>query len=374
MPMQLPASPPSGDGSSGRAEGAADGDAVHGEPVGRAEVGEEEDADGARALDDARRRADAALPLAADHAGAGADGPLGHRSGRRAEHCRPDVLGRDLGAPGVVEPGVVALADHGDGHHIPTDRRLELGEQLDDRIPGPSHLHRGREQDRRLEHAPLADLDRRGQLARAVEHGHARRPSVADDLADRSGDDGGDARTSDPAPRRRVGLVPPDGAVADEDPRHVGDGVARPGRQQADLDAQVPGPGAQGRCRHRRDCTQPPSRWLLARVGLGRGMEPRQNPMARRRRSRPVASGAAWVSAVRRIRARSRWPGAPDRPVASGAGGSRLCDGSAPDPDGPGRRSRPVASGAGGSRLWDGSAPDPVRPAAPEPPCGFWRG
>ena len=103
------------------AERAADGDAVHGEPVGRAEVGEEEDADRVPALDHAGGRADAALPLAADHAGAGADRSLGHRSGRRAEHRRPDVLGRDLGAPGVVEPGVVALADHGDGHHVPAD-------------------------------------------------------------------------------------------------------------------------------------------------------------------------------------------------------------------------------------------------------------
>ena len=169
------------------AERAADGDAVHREPVGRAEVGEEEDTDRERALDDARGRADAALPLAADHAGAGADRPLGHRPGRRAEHRRPDVLGRDLGAPGVVEPGVVALADHGDGHQVPADRRLELGQQLDDRVPRPPHLHRGGEQDRRLEHAPLAHLDRRGELARAVEHGHAGRPSVADDLADRSG-------------------------------------------------------------------------------------------------------------------------------------------------------------------------------------------
>ena len=111
-----------------------------------------------------------------------------------------------------------------------------------------------------------------------------------------------------PAPRRRIGLLPPDGGVADEDARHVGDGVARPGRQQADLDAQVPGPGAWRRCRHRPDCTQPPARWLLARARLARATEPRQIPMGAGSRYR----AARWGSCACRSSGRR-----PPTPIAS---------------------------------------------------------
>ena len=49
-----------------------------------------------------------------------------------------------------------------------------------------------------------------------------------------------------PPTGRRFGLVPPHRGVAHQDAGDVGDRIARPGRQQADLDPEVPGTGAGG--------------------------------------------------------------------------------------------------------------------------------
>ena len=100
-----------------------------------------------------------------------ATGPAG-----RGVDGRPHVGGRHPAAGDVVEPGVVALADDGDD-----DVDHAGGEEgVDDGVVAATDGVGGGQHDRRLEDAPLAHLDRPGQLAGAVEHRHAGRHRPAE--------------------------------------------------------------------------------------------------------------------------------------------------------------------------------------------------
>ena len=101
-----------------------------------------------------------------------------------------------------------------------------------------------------------AHLDRGRELAGTVEDRHAGRPRGRQrPQRCPAGHDGRDAGAGHAPAHRGIGLVPPDGGVTDEHSRHIGDGIERPRREQADLDAQVPGAGA-GAGRHPPDCTE----------------------------------------------------------------------------------------------------------------------
>ena len=168
----------------------------------------------------ARAGADARLEVAGDEPGAGADRALGDLAGGRLLDRAVDVLGADVAADGVVQPGVVALADQRDDHVVlAADLGPLLGHPLDRGVGDLADRHRVGEQDRRLEEAPLLDLRDAGDLAGAVEHEAAGDDAVLEDVG--VGDDGGDAgahgtladvqravaddqrRVADAAPRRR---------------------------------------------------------------------------------------------------------------------------------------------------------------------------
>ncbi len=132
----------------------------------------------------------------------------------------------------VVELRVVALADHGDD-----DADLAGGEQgVDDPVVATAHGVGGGQHDRRLEDAPLANLDRPGQLAGAVEHGHAGRHRVAEHRGDVVGHDG-----RHPGSGHAVRVIAPHRDVADPYAGHVGDGVVLAGRHRSERQAQLTG-------------------------------------------------------------------------------------------------------------------------------------
>ena len=87
---------------------------------------------------------------------------------------------------------------------------------------------------------PLADLQRAGQLARAVQDSGARADGLAHERLDRRGDDRRHAGARDAASFGRLGLVPPDGDVADRDAGHVRDRVGRTGLELTDPQAELP--------------------------------------------------------------------------------------------------------------------------------------
>ena len=110
------------------------------------------------------------------------------------------------------------------------DRGIGRKRGRDRAVEDPSDLHRGGQVDRRLDRAPLADLQVARQLAGAVED-RARRPGRApEERRGIGGHDRGDARARDAAPLGWLGLVAAHGDVTDEDAGNVGDRVLRAGR------------------------------------------------------------------------------------------------------------------------------------------------
>src|SRR5256885_1357119 len=202
------------------AEQAADGDPVHPELLARAEVREQEDADGVVSGAPARG-ADPALPVEAAHPRARTDCAL-LEVGRRLRDRAADVARLHVGHPRVREPAVIALADDRDHDVVDPDARIALHRHRDGAVVDPADRVGRREVDRRLEYPPLPDLERPGQLAGAVEHGRSSRD--------------GKRRRDD---CRHAG--PLDGHVTDRDP-DVGDRVPGPGLERADDDAVLARP------------------------------------------------------------------------------------------------------------------------------------
>ena len=201
-------------------EQAADRHAVDAKLLPRAEVREQEDADGVVAGAPARG-ADAALPVEAAHPGARADCAL-LEVGRRVGHGLGDVTGLHVRHARVGEPAVVALADDGDDDFVDTDPRVARHRDRDGAVVDPADRVRRGEVDRRLENPPLPDLQRARQLARAVEHGRSGRNR------ERRRDDGGHSG-------------PFDRDVTDRD-ADVGDRVSRPGLECPNDDAVLARP------------------------------------------------------------------------------------------------------------------------------------
>ncbi len=212
--MQLPAGfggPP----SPGSVEQPPDRHAVDAQLVPVAEVGEHQHADGVPRSGHAARAADPALPVEADHPGAGADGPLGDRlGGGRVRERAAGVVRLDLHDARVVQPAVVALAHDRDHDVVDADARVGRERGRDRAVEHAADRHRGREVDGRVELAPLGDLERAGQLARAVQHRDARGQRLSVDPVRVRRHHRGHARAREAAAVRRVGLVAHDGHVA----------------------------------------------------------------------------------------------------------------------------------------------------------------
>ena len=136
---------------------------------------------------------------------------------------------------GLVQPRVVALADHRDEQVVGPGLGDQVEDGIDHGVVAAAHGAGARQQDRCLHLAPLGGLQRPGQLAGAVEHrraaGHRPPPEVGRVRGQHRGHAGPGA----------VALPP--GDVADPHPGHVHDRVGRAGRPRPDLDAEVPGPG-----------------------------------------------------------------------------------------------------------------------------------
>ena len=135
-----------------------------------AEVREHEHADRCSAVGhDTTRRPDPGLPAERAHAGAGTDAPFGDGRVRRRE--RPACVRRfHLHDARIVEPAVVALSDDRQDDVLDPDRAVRGDRGRDRSVEHAPDLHRRRQVDGRLEHAPFADRERPGQLAGAVQH------------------------------------------------------------------------------------------------------------------------------------------------------------------------------------------------------------
>ena len=182
--------------------------AVDPQVASRAEVREHEHADRRVDLgDEAARRADAALPAERDHAGARADTPLLDRAAARGGDRAGGVCRLDLHRARVVQPAVVALADDRDHDVVDADRRVGLAGDRHGAVEDAADRHRRGEVDRRLDQAPLGDLEEAGQLPGAVQGGDPGRNRAAEDGRPGAGQDRRDARARDPAPRGRRRLV-----------------------------------------------------------------------------------------------------------------------------------------------------------------------
>ena len=188
---------------------------VHAELLGHAEVREQQDTDRVLA-GAAARRADAALPTEAAHAGACADGAA-LELGARGGNCLRHVCGLNMRDARIGEPAVVALADDGDHDVVCADAGVGGHRNLHGPLVDAADRVRRGEVDVRLEQSPLPDLVRAGQLAGAVQHRDARR--------------GRQERGHD---RGHAGHLDRDMADGHAD---VGDGVARPRLERADHDA-----------------------------------------------------------------------------------------------------------------------------------------
>ena len=114
----------------------------------------------------------------------------------------------------------------------------EAERPIDDGVGGRRDAQGVGQDDRGLERAELFDLGHAGELAVAVGDRDPGRDLVLEDVA-AVGEDGRDAGPD---------VLPFDERdLADLDPGDVGDGVERAGREDADDEAEFPGPGPVGR-------------------------------------------------------------------------------------------------------------------------------
>ena len=255
----------------------ADRDAVDGQPLAVAEVGQDEHADGVAGRHHPGRGADAALEAQAAHPGAGADRPLGRSLAAGRARAASSAALTSAAVTCIRRASFRKLSSHSATIGMITSSAIPavLGhQQLAGRVIDPAELHRRGQEDRRLGQAPLGGGQEAGALPGPVQHGAAGRHRVAEEVAAQV-----EYRHAGPrhaAALRGWRLVPPDGGVANADARHVGDRSGGAARQDADPDPQVscsghpaimpgfglPGPGA-GR-----------SRWSARRIRHNRAVPP----------------------------------------------------------------------------------------------------
>ena len=182
-----------------------------------------------------------------------ATGPSARRGERAARVPR-----LDLDRPAVAEPAVVALPHHRDDDVLRAHGGVGGDGRGDRTVEHAPDRHRGRQVDRRLDHAPLGQAHEAGQLARAVEHRAARGHGRGEQPVRRPGRDRGHAGPGDPAAAR---LVAPDRHVPHPHAADVGDRVRRAGVEGADAQPELAQAGTAwvGRAGHARKTKGPTS-------------------------------------------------------------------------------------------------------------------
>ena len=171
--------------------------------------------------------------------------------------------------------------------------------------------HRRGEVDRRLDQAPLGDLEEPGQLAGAVQRGRTRRDRAGGTPMPVARHDRRDAGAGDSAPCRRRRLVAHDRDVADPNAGDVGDRVRGTGLELADPEAVLRAASSRPWRRAYRVAAMAlsiPAR-LVGRPPAARARRPRSGsasgrPRPRRRRG-AEAIREALVGGGRRDRCRS---------------------------------------------------------------------
>ncbi len=177
----------------------------------------------------ARGRPDAPLPAKALGTGPCPHAPLRYRAFPGAPDRRQDVVPADRHAADVVQARVIRFT------HDRIDRADRFVAQLRQRI-GHDRLKSGADgqcvgqDDRRLDRPQLLDLCRAGELSEGVAHKHGAGDLLLEEIA-AVGEDGRHAG---------VDLIPlVDGRLPDSNATDVGDGIQRPGWEDARRDTQV---------------------------------------------------------------------------------------------------------------------------------------
>ncbi len=163
--------------------------------------------------------------------------PSGTGPDAASAECRQRVVGGHVEAVDVVQMTVVGLADHRQ-----RPRRHSRGTTLDlgpdERVVDDPDAVRVGQADRPAEESRLADPLEAGQLAVAVEPMAPGEDRLGPDLAVVRDDDG-DAGPDRTLPTDQRTVAADDRPMADPDPGHVGDRVARAWLAEADDDAEV---------------------------------------------------------------------------------------------------------------------------------------
>jgi hypothetical protein len=224
-----------------KSQNLAHGRAVDAQRMHDAEVRLHQDANGVGGAldgDPARAGADAGLEVARDEAGARANGALGDLAARRLLDRLVDMLGADVAADGVVQPGIVALADERDDDVVlAADLRPLLRHPLDGGVGHLADGHRVRQQDRRLEQSPLLHLRQPGHFAGTVQDEAARQHAVLEDVLARH--DGGHAGADRALADVERTLADDQRGVSDAYAGDVGDRVGGSHREPPDGKPQV---------------------------------------------------------------------------------------------------------------------------------------
>ena len=211
-----------------------EGHAADGQDAAEVRLDQDPDREAAAAFRQAARgRADAALVIEARRSRAGADRPFGDRPSGSGPDGLEDVGLRDVPAADVVEPAVVRLAHDGiDRSDLLVSREAER--PVDDGVRRRRDAQGVGQDDRRFERAELLDLGHAGELAVAVADRDPGRDLVLEEVAD----------VRQNGRHARPDVLPFDERdLADLDPGDVGDGVERARRENADDEAEFPGPG-----------------------------------------------------------------------------------------------------------------------------------
>ena len=227
----------------------------------------------------------------AGHAGAAADAALRHRPAARRGERREQVLRAHVLPGDVVQPAVPGLGDGGEAEvaagPVLAERRAGVDLAAAERVAHDAEAVRVGQRDRRREQAALADPLEAGEVAAAVERVAAGEQRLHGDLA-LVRDDRRDAGAHRPLPHHeRAGVALDERDAADGDAGHVGDGVQRPGRAEAELDAEVAGAHQSSSARSARRAERPPQRARRRRQRRRRDRGDRPGACRRRPRLRP---------------------------------------------------------------------------------------
>ena len=199
----------------------------------RAEVGQHEHADRVAAGGHPARRADAALPAEADHAGAGAHRPLGATGPPRP---RASARPRRPPPPGPRARRSASCRRTRPTTGITTSSTPTAGSAATAAATAPSYTRPTAIVAVRYTGVSSTPHSRicseAGHLPRAVEHRHAGGNGLGPERRRLGRQDRGDAGAGDAAAGRRVGLVAPRPSRGRRARRHVGD-RASPGRARA---------------------------------------------------------------------------------------------------------------------------------------------